>query len=261
MGSLYTGLSGAMVLEQRLQAISNDLANLNTPAHKRQRLAVASDFPAFNPFIIQASDPDGLEIAPPAASQGDMIMAHIDRAEIDFSQGALRTTGQTTDLALEGPGFFVVQVDGEEMYTRAGAFELDTAGALVARVNGETAPVLGESGPINIGTLRFEVFTDGTVQTSDGAVLGTVRVVDFDDPQQLERAGNSLYRNADGTAGLTEVATNERAVKQGALELSNADPIRSLVAMIEVQRAYEAVAKAMSTIDETTGRRISLATR
>jgi flagellar basal-body rod protein FlgG len=262
MEGLYISLSGALVEEQRLQIIANDLANLNTPGHKRQRLSIVSEYPLIQAATIQSSDPDGLATEPVStAPMGDQIFARVDRSEIDFSQGALRTTGLSTDLALEGSGFFVVDVNGEDHITRAGAFTLDTTGTLVMRVGDEMAPVLGDAGPIVVDSPDFQVFADGSVQSRDGSTIATLRVVDFDDPQLLARRGNSLFSDTEGQAGIFDVPPAERTVRQGSLELSNADAVPSLVAMIEIQRAFQAMTKAMATIDEAFSRRLDAVTQ
>lgn len=263
MDGLYTSLSGAMTLEQRLQAVTHDLANLNTPGHKRTRLVAAADYPTILAGLIHQSDPRGLDTeAPSAVPLGDQIYTRIAEAQIDFSQGGLRATGLATDLALDGPGFFVVDVDGRELFTRAGNFELNALGQIVLRAGDRWAPVLSEAGvPITAASADFDVLSDGTVQDRAGNVLGTLRVVDFADPQRLERVGFTLFADPSGQAGLRQVPAGERRVRQGMLELSNADPVQSLVAMIEIERTYQAVAKAMSTLDEATGRRIGVAMR
>jgi flagellar basal-body rod protein FlgF len=258
MDGLYTGLSGAMVLEQRLDIVAHDLANLNTPGHKRTQLVADSEYPVILASLIHMSDPVEFSTTDPSGvPYGDQILASVAETRIDFSQGMLRQTGSPTDLAIDGPGFFVVNVDGEQMYSRAGAFELDADGQLVARVGDRLIPVQGDGGPIVPGSMDFSVSRDGSVLDAQGNPLGTMRLVDFADPQRLERAGFTLFRDASGEAGLREVPPAERTIRQGMIEMSNADPVSSLVAMIEIQRAHQAVSKAMQTADETTSRRIS----
>lgn len=261
MDHLSTILSGAMAQEQRMQNLAHDLANVNTPGHKQQRLLVHSAYPEIQVEVIQRSDPSSLLIPPPSDEiYGDRILAQVTDSEIDFSQGSLRTTGITTDIGIDGPGFFAVESDGEEFYTRAGAFELDSEGRLVTRVSNGWAPVLGENGPIQLSSANFDVLRDGTVQ-QDGQEIARLRVVNFADPQALTRVGFTIYRNAGNVAALQDINPEQTTIRQGTLEMSNAEPISSLVQMIEIQRAHQAMAKAMTTIDEMLGQRIDAAMR
>ncbi|MBN1477954.1 flagellar basal-body rod protein FlgF [Candidatus Sumerlaeota bacterium] len=249
MDGIYHSLSGAITLEQRLQIVANDLANLNTAGHKRTRIAAGSTYP------------NGGEVAATSETEqfGDEIFSQVVTQQIDFSQGQLRMTGSPTDIALEGSGFLTVDVDGETFYTRAGQFELDAAGRLVTRVEERWAPVLGSGGqPLTVGSQEIRISESGEITAEDGSVAGTLGVVDFANPQLLVRAGSALYRNPTDAAGLIDGRSDATRVRQGALEMSNADPISCLVEMIEIQRAHQAIAKAMMTVDEATSRRTSL---
>lgn len=258
MDGLYSSLSGAMNLETRLRVVAHDLANINTPGHKRTRMTEASEYPVVLSDLIHRSDPREFDTAAPeAASEGDLIYNRPLSSAVDFSQGALRLTGAATDFALDGPGFFAVEVDGVERYTRAGAFELDARGQLSMRVDGRFVPVLGDTGPVTVTSAQFTVGSDGTVHGADGAVVGRLRTVQADQPQRLERIGSTLFADAAGQAGVRPSLQGETLIRQGALEQSNGDPVSSLVEMIEIQRAYQAVSKAMTTADEATGRRIT----
>jgi flagellar basal-body rod protein FlgG len=249
-----------MALEQRLQVSAHDLANLNTTGHKRSRLATGSHYPTIQADLIHSSDPTSFNTDPPnAIPSGEQILTNIALQEIDWSQGQLRMTGAPTDLAFDGPGFFAVDVNGEELYTRAGAFELDSSGTLVTRAGDRWAPVLTESGPVTLPSLDFSVSSDGTIRDADGAVLGRLRAVDFGNPQALEATGSALFANRENAAGIAEIPAEDRHFVQGSLELANSNPITSLVEMIELQRTYQAIAEAMKTIDQATDRRISAA--
>jgi flagellar basal body rod protein FlgG len=249
MEGIYHSLSGAITLEQRLQIVANDLANLNTTGHKRTRIASGSTYP--NPGEVA----DTSETVP----FGDQIFSQIITQQIDFSQGQLRMTGNPTDAALEGSGFFSVEVDGETFYTRAGQLELDGTGRLVTRVEDRWAPVLGSSGqPLTVGSSEIRISESGEIETADGAAVGTLGVVDFANPQRLVRMGSTLYTNPADAAGVIDERPAATRVRQGALEMSNADPISCLVEMIEIQRAHQAVANAMTTADEASSRRTGL---
>jgi flagellar basal-body rod protein FlgF len=249
MDGIYHSLSGAITLEQRLQIVANDLANLNTAGHKRTRIATGSTLP------------NAGEAAATSETEqfGDEIFSQVVTQQIDFSQGQLRMTGSPTDIALEGSGFLSVDVDGEIFYTRAGQFELDQTGRLVTRVEDGWGQVLGSSGqPLTVGSHEIRISESGEITGEDGAIVGTLGVVDFREPQLLVRMGSTLYSNPEDTAGLSDGRPEATRVRQGALEMSNADPISCLVEMIEIQRTHQAIAKAMSTVDEATSRRTGL---
>jgi len=258
MEGLFTGLSGAMNLERRLQIATHDLANLNTPGHKRTRLAEQSEFPRVDEGLIHRSDPRGLDTArPEIAGAGVQIFNQEPSALIDFSQGQLRVTGHPLNLALEGEGFFVVEVEGAEMYTRNGAFELDANGVLSMRVGAERWPVLGEGGPLTLDDSDVRITQDGTVTSQEGTELGRIRVATFSEPQRLERIGFSLWNDPGGSAQIAGANPTDVTVHQHSLEMSNTNPVLGLVEMIEIQRANQAIAKVMSSIEEAVGRRIS----
>ncbi len=256
------GLSASLnSLEQRLDLVANDLANVNTPGHKRTRAITEAVYPSVQADFTFDSVPVEFASNTPVSSLRDQVSTRLAETRTDFTQGQLRQTNAATDMALDGAGFFVVDVNGEEQYTRAGQFELDADGMLVMHAGANLAPVQGTGGPISIGDPNFTVSRDGTVSDSGGNALGTLRVVDFETPERLEHSGSTLFRDAQSLAGLTEMTPEERNVRQGMLELSNADPMQSLVDMIEIQRAHQAVAKAMQSVDEATGKRISLVMR
>jgi flagellar basal-body rod protein FlgF len=152
----------------------------------------------------------------------------------DLSNGRLEQTGGLLDVALTGPGYFVVQTPNGERYTRNGHFTLDDQGQVVTD---EGYQVQSDGGGITLqpqdGDLH--IAADGTLSTSL-QLLGKLRVVTFADERALKKAGTSLY----DAAGQTAQAADAVRVRQGTVERSNVEPVIEIAHMIDVLRAYQA---------------------
>ena len=159
-----------------------------------------------------------------------MTAARVRRT--DHAPGAMQRTGGALDLALDGPGFFLIEGREAPRLTRAGSFRLDAEGRLATSAG---AAVLDSGGaPISLppGASVIEVAADGTI-TADGKVAGALAVVDVVDRNVLKR------RDGVSFAADAELAPAEAAVVQGFVEASNVSPVVALARMIEVQRSYE----------------------
>jgi len=170
----------------------------------------------------------------------------VDQLYIDFSMGAMEGTERTTDFTLIGDAFFVIQTEAGERYTKTGAFYINNEGILV---DGEGQALLGANGPINVGGLDFSVDRQGNVFTENGFV-DTIRVVSFQDNEQLRRQGSNLYYSLEPPMAVA----NEYAIAQGFLEMSNVDIGREMVDMLAMYRTYEINQRMITMIDETVGR-------
>ncbi len=246
----------AMHLEQtRIDYLANNLANVDSSGFK-QVLSRVSEANAAKQDPATATTATAAPAAapppPPATGFGlwpqqrelDMI------AGLDLRQGDLEPTGRGTDVALQGEGFFVVQdAGGNEYYTRSGGFSLDDQRRLTTA---QGYLVQGTGGEIVLAGDAFGIGEDGTV-TVDGATPGKLRVVTFADPQKLEHRGDGLMA-APADMPATDAPENTARVAQGFLERSNVDPVQTLVAMIQAQRAFEVGAKVLQTNDELLGR-------
>lgn len=161
----------------------------------------------------------------------------------DLTAGTLKVTGEPLDLALGGDGFFVVQTPEGERLTRGGSFQLDAEGQVVD-ANGNA--LLGEAGPIVVSGGAVEVNGSGTVHV-DGKEVGRLRIDNVPAGTRLTHDGANLFLPDPAGQPLPE---EQRLVKQGALEASNVNTVGSLVDMIEIQRAYTAVQRAVTTLDD-----------
>lgn len=161
----------------------------------------------------------------------------------DMRMGTLRPTGSALDLALDGPGFFVVQTPAGERYTRGGGFRLDAEGQIVD-ANGNA--LLGEGGPLVAPKGEIEIGREGVVRV-DGAEVGRVRVERAPDGIRLAHEGGNLFVP---DADREPVDPDARSVRQGFLEESNVSTVDSMVEMISIQRAYASVQKSVVTLDQ-----------
>lgn len=231
--ALYVGLSRQMTLRRELDIVANNIANANTTGFKTEDLMVRT------------------EAAKPAKTIGGANPVKFvldDGVTRDFTQGAMTKTGGDFDVAIEGKGFFKIQTAGGERYTRDGRFTTNPEGKLVTQLG---APVLDEGGgeilidpkqgPVTIGK-------DGII--SQGALnVGKIGVVRPDDLSSLSKDGDNLYRN---TSNTTLQPASDAVVHQGMLEASNVQSVVQITKLIEVQRAYESMAKMMDNTAELT---------
>ena len=230
--AMYKALSGAVVQMRHLEVAAQDLANVNTSGYKSQRLA-------FGEVLANR--------LPPYERPGGLVAISDQRTVLN--QGAAYATGDPFNLALEGDGYFVIQTPRGERYTRNGGFTLKADGTLIT-AQGE--PVLGEGGPLVIAGRKMEVASDGTVRSNEGEV-GKIRIVRFAEPRQVAKEGANLFVST--PTNLQDAP--EAQVVQGSLEQSNVSPIDSMVALISINRQFEAYERAMKLMDTVTEKMLS----
>jgi flagellar basal-body rod protein FlgF len=201
--------------ERRQEILANNLANADTNGFKAERV--------FAQIIGDAL---------PAAGTAT-----------DRTAGSLKVTGEPLDLALGGEGFLVVETPQGERLSRGGSFQLDAEGRIVD-ANGNA--LLGEGGPLVVSGGSVEIDSAGAVSV-DGKEIGRLRVDSVPAGAQLAHAGANLFLPDAAGQPLPE---EQRLVKQGSLEASNVNTVGSLVDMIEIQRAYSAVQRAVTTLDD-----------
>ena len=235
---LYTSAIGMHNSMQRMDVITNNLANINTTAYRRDHVVSHAfteqllyrlhdpDFRILNPIIIGRVSP-GL---------------FVDEIFTDWSQGSLQQTHGPLDLALMGQGFFVVHVDGEELFTRDGSFTL-AHGVLMTtcghRVQGLGGDIILPNGEISIGD-------DGRIFVN-GEYIDTLRLTTFTDLHTLRKLENNFFRTTDDSV----MAPFTGTVGQGFLEGSNFNIVSEMVQMITLSRAYDTNARMVSMQDQT----------
>ncbi len=244
----------AMNLEQtRIDTLANNLANVATSGFKQVLTRVVemqpmTGRPAGDPSALSALGGAGAMRSPQAIGKS-VTLTHI----MDPRPGQVQSSGRDTDFALVGRGFFVLQdTEGNEFYTRGGSFSIDDAGKLVSP-GGQL--VQSTSGPIEATGGRISVDNRGNLSIN-GAQRGTLRVVDFDRPENLQHRGDGLLTKPQDMEA-TEVPGGETQVMQGYLEGSNVDPVQTLVNMIAAQRAFEVESKVLQANDEMLGKSVN----
>ncbi len=232
---LYTSASSMAANEARMDTLSNNVANADTTGFKRDERIMES----FPEMVIHRMERGGSE------EIGDLGSGvGIDESYTDFSSGHFQQTDAPLDLAISGDGFFALETEEGVRYTRNGSFHLDADGMIVDERGN---PVLGEEGPLQVlPDEEVHIDTDGTVYAGDLEV-DNLQIVDFDDPNQLEKLGESLF--AEGEA--EEIEVDDYSVEQGHLEGSNVEIVREMVEMIEASRHYETNQRSIRAQDES----------
>ncbi len=249
MRALFTAATGMKAQQLKVDNIANNLANVNTHGFKKSQAE-------FEDLYYQKVR-TGTGTTQQGTGAADQVeIGHGTRASQVrriFTQGSVAETGNATDMAISGAGFFAVNdAEGTELYTRNGNFAPDASGNLVlpngfALADGITLPA--EFDAVSIGD-------DGIVKVSiDGeqTELGQIQLRSFTNPSGLEALGAGLYRATD-TSGNVQIGTPTSAgfgaITSGALEMSNVEVAEELIAMIQAQRAYELTSKVIEASDE-----------
>jgi len=230
--ALLIGLSRQIALGRELEVVANNVANLNTTGFK-------SDGTIFQEFLMPVASANQFGVP-------DRRLSYVqDRATWhDFSQGAVQTTGNPLDVAIDGNAFLVVQTPRGERYTRNGALQINATGQLVTN---DGNPVIGESGPIvfQSGDHDINIAADGAITVREGSNAktdssrGKLRLVAFAQVDRLQKDGSSTFATPQGTQ--PQAPQNVRVV-QGAIEKSNVRSVIEMARMIEVTRSYTQIA-------------------
>lgn len=207
---------GSMAQEYRLNILSNNMANINTPGFKKE-------VPVFDSMM-----------------QGYMMQ----RTETDFSQGQFEQTGGKLDLAISGPGFFQVETREGIRYTRAGSFTLNALGEVMT----PDGHRLAGAGIVPEDAREIIIDTDGRMM-ADGDEIGRIELFEFEDPKNsLTKAGHNLFALKQG--GEPGRPADETTIDQGYLEKANVNAVDTSINMIDTIRTYETFQKIVLTMQE-----------
>ena len=246
---LYTAATGMNSMQHQIDVTSNNIANVNTTGFKQDRAE-------FQDLIYETlnytagkttqntTNPTGINVG---------LGVRISGVQKNFTEGDLKLTSNTLDLAIEGKGFFKIELpSGETAYTRNGAFKLNAEGAIVNSSGYPLVPnVVIPSGAkdVTIGKDGVVTYTDGTGATAGGE---QITIADFINPAGLTPLGDSLFMKSDASGDVLEGNPTEEqfgSIQQGMIELSNVKLVNEMVDLITAQRAYEANSKAITTTD------------
>jgi flagellar basal-body rod protein FlgG len=247
--ALYSAAAGMESQQMNLDVISNNLANVNTTGYKESKLQ-------FQDLLYQTTRAAGSQQGGGNELPGSLQIGQgaipIATARI-FTNGELSNTGNNLDIAIQGAGFFQVQMpDGTLAYTRDGAFKTDAEGRIVTS---DGYPVQGGFQPVPSGTTNITISASGAVTytTSSGTTSSQVQLANFNNPGGLEALGQNLFKEtlASGNAQLGDPQQNGLGqLQQGYLELSNVSVVQEMVSLILAQRAYEVNSKAVQAADQ-----------
>lgn len=228
----YVALSRQATLRRQMDVVANNLANMSTHGYKSGQMM-------FVEHLTKSKGGDGL-LTPKLAYVRDIATM------TDTKPGAIETTGNPLDIAIQGDGFFVVQTPEGEHYTRNGRLQLDNTGQLVNQLG---QPILADGGaPLIFAPedTQIVISKDGTVSTNNGE-LGKLRVVRFDNDQKLERTSGAQFTTTEDNPPQN---VDTPTVLQGAVEGSNVEPILEMANMITVHPAYDSVKSFIEREDE-----------
>jgi len=251
MRAMWSAAAGMNVQTMNMDAISNNLANINTNGYKAGRAE-------FQDLLYQTINTAGTNSSTTTTSPTNLQLGHGARMSAvvsDFSTGSLQQTSSPYDMAIQGEGFFrVLQTDGTFAYTRDGSFTVDQNGVLVS----STGQTLDPQITIPQDALSVTIASDGTVTVtqqgqSTPQQVGQITISNFINPNGLTNLGHNLLQATlasgdpiDGVPGTTGLGT----IQQSSLEGSNVDMATEMVNMIVGQRAYEANSKTIQTCDQ-----------
>lgn len=247
--ALYSSAAGMQSQQTNLDVIANNLANVNTTGFKKNK-------PEFQDLLYQTARTAGADQGNNAKVPTGVQIGHGSRLVATskvFTSGELIQTGENLDVAIQGDGFFEVQMpDGSRAYTRDGALKLAADGRIVTN---EGLALQGGFQPVTAGTTDISIAPTGEVTLSgaNGNQSFRVQLVRFANPGGLINLGRNLYRESDssGTPELGSPGENGFGeLHQRYLEMSNVKVVEEMVNMIMAQRAYEVNSKAVQAADE-----------
>ena len=227
---IYTSASGMLPRLRKQEVTANNLSNVSAPGYKKDML--------FTRELSRAEK----KIMP---KKSDWEVPMVNSTYTDFTAGTFDKTGNPLDFAIDGDGFFQLELDdGSRVLTRAGNFEVNPQGQIAFPGGGV---LIGEGGPIEVGGGVVSVSATGEVAV-DGSAVGRIVPVTVSDLTQLKKIGGLMFSLPEG---VQPEAVANASIQQGYLETSNVDIVSEMIEMIISFREYEANAKAVQTQDQS----------
>lgn len=227
--------SAGLLVEQKLNGITHNLANVNTVGYRASRNT-------FSTYFTGKTSPDG------NPAKGATAYLSEGKQYIDTREGVLMQTGRELDMALNGPGYFRVKLkDGSEAYTRAGNFKLNGNGNLLTTAGNA---VLNNGGsPIHLPVGKLLVSKDGSLNVN-GKTIGRIGTAQFIDPQNVRPIGGTLLKTPPENI---KKAGGDAQVKQYFTESSNVNSVEEMVKMMSVQKNFQGMMKLLTQYDRQMG--------
>jgi len=231
--------SGMLTQSKVLSGISNNLANVDTAGYKMKKVSTTT----FGKMVINRVDTQKTPI-------GSMNMITVaDKTNTIHSQGTLKDTQRTLDFAIQGEGFYAVQGQNGTVYTRKGSFNVDQGGYLVLQNVGR---VMGQNGPIQIGTDQFTADKQGNLSVN-GRVVDKIAVYNIADYNTLQTAGEGMYTVTGGTPALMQ----KPSILWKTIEGSNVDAAQEMTSALSVQRNLQSCSQALKMYDQVMSREVT----
>lgn len=272
MRELWVPLSGAIAQQRNVETIANNVANANTPGFKKDQIVFKEQLAAMQKDS-QDIDLPNKEWKPEdfyRSYNAEDSFVKVDGTYTIHEQGQLTPTGNSFDNALNGPGFFEVLTPNGVRYSRKGAFSVSNDGKLVTDqgflVLSKAAPPVAnpdgsmsfaaspESRAITVAGAKFSISLDGQVFNEKNKVAD-LAITEFTDVHALKKEGNSLYINPDQkNIKLGDVTTS---VNQGFIEQSNVNAVTEMSNLINANRTFESIQRAIKTYDTMSGKAVN----
>lgn len=243
---LYTAWTGMVNEQNRMDVMTNNLANVSTVGYKKE----GSTSQSFDDVLTVKIKDASVGLANVQRTGVRNPGVKIGENYVDYSQGSFRDTGNTYDFALSGEGFFAIEFTNKAgetstMFTRAGQFTLTKEGFLVTEEGDYVLDVNNRR--IQLDTLKdSDITTDGRI-SQDGQEIAQIQVADFEDYNYLERYGETYFRPLEGARQIQGTAS----IYSGYLEMANVQTVSEMVNLISISRAYEANQKLIQTYDDS----------
>ncbi len=240
------GLSRQVVLGRALEITANNIANQSTAGYKGERASFQEYLVSANSINSNTPNPD--------------LSYVIDTDSVtDFSQGSLQQTHASLDFAINGDGFFAIETQNGQAYTRDGHFGVSPFGELVTRDGNLVLDDTGSSILLDPQGGAVLLSPEGDLQ-QNGAPIGRLGVYRFENPSSLQKQGNNLFQSSQ-TPVIADQNGAANIIQQGFIEASNIAPIQGITQMIEISRAYTQATELIETTDELSREAIRTLTR
>ena len=234
----YTAASGMKVQQRTLNVQANNMANMNTPGFKAERVVST----AFEQQLLTRIEGGKRTVVGKGSP-----MKLVEDVPTTYDESLVRETLRPYDFAIMGEGYFNIQVGDQVMYTRNGNFDVDEEGFLILRGAGR---VLGQRGEIEVGGSNFTVSPEGVIYNDRGRRVDTIAISQPREGVQMDKYANGLYSMDDQRQETDMLLIRNAKVSQGYLESANIDLNREMTMVIETQRAFQSCSSALQLIDQ-----------